>query len=204
MHTTRLFGIPGLAAALALTLLIATPGASASPGSGSGNSGNAKLCQKGGWQSEYRSDGTRFASVGDCVSYAAHGGTLTSSPPFVNHAPQGADGTVTTSENSTYTFAAGDFGFSDPNDSPPNNLLAVEITTLPTVGTLTDGGTPVVAGEFISVTDINAGLLVYTPATNTTGSPFDSFTFQVQDDGGTANGGTDTDPTPRTLTINVT
>src|SRR5438132_7505901 len=31
-----------------------------------------------------------------------------------------------------------------------------------------------------------------------------SFTFQVQDGGGTAGGGVDLDPTPRTLTLDVT
>ncbi len=42
-----------------------------------GNSGNAKLCQHGGWQNWVRSDGTPFSNTGDCVSYGAHGGVLT-------------------------------------------------------------------------------------------------------------------------------
>jgi hypothetical protein len=41
-----------------------------------GNSANAKLCQKGGWATLVRSDGTAFASQSDCVSYGAIGGTL--------------------------------------------------------------------------------------------------------------------------------
>ncbi len=41
-----------------------------------GNSANAKLCQKNGWQSLYRSTGEPFASQDDCVAYAAKGGTL--------------------------------------------------------------------------------------------------------------------------------
>ena len=49
----------------------------------------------------------------------------------VNHAPVGTNNTVTTLENTGYTFATGNFGFSDPNDTPPNNFLAVEVTTLP-------------------------------------------------------------------------
>jgi hypothetical protein len=40
---------------------------------GGGNSANAKLCQKGGWQTLVRSDGSTFASEEACVSYAAHG-----------------------------------------------------------------------------------------------------------------------------------
>jgi hypothetical protein len=43
---------------------------------GGGNSANAKLCQKGGWQALVRSDGSSFASEEQCVSYAAQGGTL--------------------------------------------------------------------------------------------------------------------------------
>src|SRR5207253_3668416 len=35
-------------------------------------------------------------------------------------------------------------------------------------------------------------------------APFDAFTFAVQDSGGTASGGSDTDPAPKTVTINVT
>ena len=122
----------------------------------------------------------------------------------VNQAPTGTSNTVTTLENTAYTFAAADFGFSDPNDSPPNNLLAVKITTLPAAGTLTDNGVAVTAGQFVAVADINGGKLKFTPAANASGAVYASFTFQVQDDGGTANGGVDLDPSPKTMTVNVT
>ena len=59
--------------------------------------------------------------------------TITINVTAVNDAPSGADNTVTTiNEDAAYTFAAADFGFSDPNDSPANALAAVKITTLPT------------------------------------------------------------------------
>src|SRR5207247_3475388 len=45
------------------------------------------------------------------------------------------------------------------------------------------------------------GRLVYTPPANTLG--ITNFTFQVQDTGGTANGGLDLDPAPRTMTLQV-
>jgi hypothetical protein len=45
---------------------------------------------------------------------------------------------------------------------------------------------------------------VFTPAPNANGLAYASFTFQVQDTGGTAGGGADLDPTPNTVTINVT
>ena len=49
-----------------------------------------------------------------------------------NNAPAGTDTTITTPEDTPYVFTAADFGFSDPADSPPHNLLAVHIATLPT------------------------------------------------------------------------
>ena len=41
-----------------------------------GNSDAAQACQKDGYQNLFRTDGTSFENVGDCVSYAAQGGTL--------------------------------------------------------------------------------------------------------------------------------
>jgi hypothetical protein len=131
-------------------------------------------------------------------------GTYSWTLAVVNNPPVGASNTVTTPENTAYAFAEADFGFSDPNNSPANNFKAVEITTLPGGGgALKDDGVAVSAGQFVSVGDIIAGYLAYTPPTNTSGSGIDSFTFQVQNEGGTAYGGVDTDPTPRTMTINV-
>lgn len=121
----------------------------------------------------------------------------------VNQTPVGTAKTVSMSKNGTYTFAAIDFGFTDPHDAPPNSFLAVKITTLPTLGTLSDDGVPVTAGQYVSVADITAQKLVFTPPAPRPGTVTTSFTFQVQDDGGTANGGIDTDLTPRKLTISV-
>jgi hypothetical protein len=45
-----------------------------------GNSANAKLCQKGGWQDLQTDQGEPFASQDACVSYAAQGGTLEAIP----------------------------------------------------------------------------------------------------------------------------
>jgi hypothetical protein len=152
--------------------------------------------------------GTGYASfdftVSDGTASSAPANVLTIDVGSLNDAPQGASKTVTTLEDNAYTFAVVDFGFSDPNDSPANNLQAVEISTLPTAGTLTDNGVAVSAGQFVSVADITGGKLVFAPAANANGNSYASFTFQVQDDGGTAGGGVDTDPTPRTMTVNVT
>ena len=55
----------------------------------------------------------------------------------VNNFPNGTDFTATTLENTPYTFTTANFGFSDPNNNPPDSFLAVKITTLPGKGTLT-------------------------------------------------------------------
>jgi hypothetical protein len=47
-----------------------------------GNSANAKLCQKGGWENLVSSTGTAFTSEEACTSYAARGGTLSPKPTF--------------------------------------------------------------------------------------------------------------------------
>jgi VCBS repeat-containing protein len=129
--------------------------------------------------------------------------TLTINVTAVNDAPAGSNNTVSTNEDTAYTFTAADFGFSDPNDSPGNTLSAVTITTVPAAGSLTLSGVAVSAGQSILVTNINAGNLVFNPAANASGAGYASFTFQVQDNGGTANGGVDLDQSPNTLTINV-
>ncbi|MBK1724537.1 DUF4347 domain-containing protein [Thiocystis violacea] len=122
----------------------------------------------------------------------------------VNDAPEGSDANATIAEDASYTFGVGDFGFSDPNDTPANALLAVTFTTLPAAGTLTLEGVAVSTGQSVSALDIAAGKLVFAPAADASGAPYASFTFQVQDDGGTANGGVDLDPSANTFTLNVT
>jgi hypothetical protein len=137
------------------------------------------------------------------------GGTLTDDGTIyitvnsVNDAPSGADNPVYTSQNTDYVFSTSDFGFSDSIDG--DSFLAVKITSLPTTGTLywNNGSSwvAVTASQFISASDISAGKLKYTPPASYTGSP--TFTFKVQDDGGTAFGGIDLDPIANTITINV-
>ena len=96
-------------------------------------------------------------------------------------------------------------GFGDGAvDSPANLLRAVKSTALPAsgAGALRLNGVAVTAGQVSAAGDI-AGL-VYTPVSNANGTPQASFTFQVIDNGGTANGGINTDPVANTHAINVT
>ena len=61
-----------LFAAVSLAVVVAPALAKSKPG---GNSNAAHLCQHGGWKHLVRADGTPFKNTGQCVSYAAHGGT---------------------------------------------------------------------------------------------------------------------------------
>jgi VCBS repeat-containing protein len=174
---------------------------------------NATLAAAGGLTYRAATDynGADTLAIGvDDLGNAGTGGALTAARTValtvtsVNDAPQGASKTVTTDEDVAYVFQASDFGFTDPSDSPANALKAVKVTTLPAAGTLLLNGAAVAAGQSVLATDVAAGKLSFLPAANANGAGYASFTFQVQDDGGTANGGVDLDPTARTLTVNVT
>ena len=128
--------------------------------------------------------------------------TITFDVTPVNDAPAGTDKTVTTREDTGYVFSAADFGFGDVKDSPSDTLMAVKITTVPVTGTLKLSGAIVNAGDVIAAASI--GNLVYLPGADANGASYASFTFQVQDTGGVANGGVDLDQSANTITVNVT
>lgn len=135
--------------------------------------------------------------------------TLTIHVLSVNDAPSGADGSTTIVEDRTHVFTLANFGFSDSSDSPANPFTFVTITTLPTAGTLTLDGQAVTAGDRISVADIAANRLVFRPVANAPaetadGAGYATFTFQVQDGGGTLEEGVDLDPSPNTFTVHLT
>ena len=122
-----------------------------------------------------------------------------------NSAPAGQDSTIAVSHGTPHVMALADFGFSDPDG---NAFASVTIDTVPTVGRLlyiTAGGAAVAVtvNQVITAADITAGKLIYKPTPGAGDPAIGSFTFQVHDDGGTANGGVDTDPTPNTLTFDA-
>ncbi|MWD29653.1 DUF4347 domain-containing protein [Aquicoccus sp. SCR17] len=129
--------------------------------------------------------------------------TSTITPVAVNDAPVGIDSLVTGAEDNSYVFAAGDFGFSDPLDGGDHGLASVILSSLPGSGALLLDGVAVTEGTEVTLAQIEAGLLTYVPVENAFGPAAASFTFQVRDDGGLANGGTDLDLTPATMTIDI-
>jgi hypothetical protein len=120
----------------------------------------------------------------------------------VNDAPSGADNGDSVTDNAVLTFTASDFstGMTDPES---HGFAGVKITTLPSTGTIKLNGTAIAAGDMITKAQLDANALTFEPAAGSAGtSP--TFTFQVRDDGGTANSGVDMDQTANTFTIAIT
>ena len=149
---------------------------------------------------------------GALVDVSGNGGTsaisattaeLATSVISVNDAPTGTDRVLAGTEDASVVLGAADFGFADAHDVPPNAFAAVRIDTLPAAGVLALGGAPVAAGQVVAVAAIAGGQLVFTPAADAFGTGVASLSFSVVDDGGTAGGGADTDPTPNTLRFDL-
>ena len=115
-------------------------------------------------------------SLDDATSATAAAMTLTVTPVLL---PSALASSVHVTENQTYIFKTSDFGYSDPNGISADPLASVTITSLPTTGTLSDNGATVTADEVISVTDVAAGKLSFTPRTGVTTTG--SFDFEVTD-----------------------
>ena len=128
--------------------------------------------------------------------------TINVSP--VNDAPIGTSATLTINEDAPHALLPVDFGFTDPNDSPGNAFSAVKITSLPLLGTLKLNGSAVTTNDTVSVSELTAGHLIYTPGLNANGAGYAGIDFKVQDVGLVALGGVDLDTTVRTLTFDVT
>ena len=86
---------------LVCAVLALTVGAASRTAAG-GNSDGAKRCQKDGWQTLVRANGSPFKDQGDCTSYAAKGGTpkAPQSIAVTTHAPASA------AYNTSFTVAA--------------------------------------------------------------------------------------------------
>jgi autotransporter-associated beta strand protein len=117
------------------------------------------------------------------ITLTVSDGSLTANTTFnftvnaVNDAPTSAGGAVNLFGINSKTFSAGDFTFADADLG--DTLGAIQVTSLPALGTLTFNGTAIssVPSQFIAVADI--GLLTYTSGAGYTVS--DSFRFKVRD-----------------------
>ena len=101
----------------------------------------------------------------------------------VDAAPVGRDAVLQTDEDTPLVLRLADFGFADPGDGPPHAFVAVAFVQPPSAGRLALDGRTVAAGEDVSVQDIAAGRLVYTPAADAAGDDLDRVLFRVRDAG---------------------
>jgi hypothetical protein len=112
-----------------------------------------------------------------------------------NVAPTASNGAITVNEDTSYTFVANDFNFSDADSG--NVLTQVQITALPSTGTLSLNGVAVTANQAITKADIDAGKLTFRGAIDASGAANTSFQFKVHD-------GTEYSTASYTETVNIT
>ena len=111
-----------------------------------------------------------------------------------NAAPTASNNTVETKEDTAYTFAASDFNFSDTDSS--DALESVKIVTVETAGDLELDGTDVTANQEVTKAELEDDKLIFTPATDASGTPYATFTFKVND-------GEDDSASAYTMTVDV-
>ena len=125
-------------------------------------------------------NGASYASF----QFSVNDGTVDSSPSTitfdvtaVNDAPVASDNTLTLDEDSSHTFTASEFGFTDIDTG--DSLQSVKITSLPTAGSLTLNNAAVSANQIITTADI--ANLIFTPVANANGTGYASLGFTVTD-----------------------
>jgi len=123
----------------------------------------------------------------------------------VNDAPESQDASAHVIEGTVYTFSSSDFAFSDPTDTthgeaPGHGFQSIIIASLPAEGVLLFNGAPVTVGKPIPADQL--GQLTWQAPAYPGGNAQYTFTFRVQDDGGTLDGGIDTS-IPYTYTLAV-
>ncbi len=119
-----------------------------------------------------------------------------------NDAPTGTSAAIALFKNGSTTLTRASFGFAD--SAGESNGFKSVLLQLPSAGELLLGGAVLTLPTEVTVAQLDAGQLVYRPTAGGAGAPYATLMFQVRDDGGTANGGTDLDPVADTLTFNVT
>jgi hypothetical protein len=111
------------------------------------------------------------------------------------NAPTSSGAALTGLEDTDTALAAGNFGYTDPLNVA---LAAVQITSLPALGTLKNGGVTVVNGDLpLTVLAANIGNLIYQSASNGNGTPYTTMGIKVMNAGDLWSAGAP-------MTLNVT
>lgn len=104
--------------------------------------------------------------------------TVVGAAPIANTAPTAADNTLRFLEDGVSTILTSDLGFAD---SDGDTLISIEVTSVPTNGTLLYEGAVVSAGDILDPADVDSGALRFLPAADSSGDNADSFRFRVND-----------------------
>ena len=155
------------------------------------------------WDQTIGAEGEKIATAGNfggTNSLSTGRDTAIITVNSVNDAPAGRDHIISLPEDGAVVLTGSVFRFSDTDS---DGFQSVIITMAPTVGTLELRGVAVTDGQEITTAELWNEDLQYVAAPNVSGEGVDSFTFQVRDDGGTVNGGVDTDTTAKTINVNV-
>ena len=113
------------------------------------------------------SDGTSAVSQDYSISVAD-----------INDAPTATSSSLSVNENTDLSLTIVHFGFRDEDG---DNLQKVKISSLPASGTLRLNGVDVSANQEVSRADIEAGNLVFRPASHQSGNNYASLGFKVYD-----------------------
>ena len=111
-------------------------------------------------------------------------------PLTVNDAPVATGGSLVLPGIGSQVLTVSDFGFADVHEG--HDLQSVVIETLPAIGQLLLGGSPIVPGLEIDRQDIADGHLRYTVVNPDSANVLlEQFEYRVRDSGGVDNGGVD-------------
>ena len=120
----------------------------------------------------------------------------------VNDAPSGTNASLALDATGRRVLRRADFGFRDA--SGDTDILAAVRVQLPSAGSLRLAGTLLTATSEVTLAQLDADALVYQAGAGASGTGYATLRFQVRDNGGTANGGVDLDPSANTLTLDAT
>lgn len=96
-----------------------------------------------------------------------------------NNLPTSSDVTLTIDSDVIKVFKKSDFSFTDLDST--DTLSKIQITSLPTLGTLKLNGVPVALNQEITSADLNLSKLTYQTDTNAKGQNYTSFDYKVFD-----------------------
>ncbi|HOT13928.1 MAG TPA: Ig-like domain-containing protein [Bacteroidales bacterium] len=125
--------------------------------------------------------------VYDGIDYSVSSYTITININSSNTAPTAVNKALSTNEDTYLSIVTADLGYADVDGDVLNHL---QITMLPAIGVLfidansnniLDAGEPIALNGTISKADIDAGKLLYSPASNGNGISYASFSFKVND-----------------------